>query len=289
MAANYQESDNYRRRKLKNHLMLGLMGLTAIIAVFPLFAVLLYVIIQGIGSINLGFFTQLPAAPNQSGGGMGNAIVGTLELLAIASVFAIPIGILVGVYLAEYGDESHAGKLVRFVSDVLTGVPTIVTGLFIYGLVVLQMGHYSVFAGGISLAIIMIPILARTTEEVIRLVPGSVREASLGLGVPQWKTIMRIVLPAASGGIITGVMLGISRIAGETAPLLFTAGVNNYWSINPNQTIASLPVQIYNFSTGPYDNWHQQAWGGALVLITIVLIFNLGARWVTRSRSIKRR
>lgn len=277
------------RRKLTNLIMVGLLGFAAVVAILPLFAVLAYVVARGAGSINLAFFTQLPPAPGAAGGGMGNAILGTLELILIASTLAIPVGVLAGVYLAEYGDESRLGGVVRFCSDVLTGVPTIVTGLFVFGLLVLTMGHFSALAGGIALGLIMIPILTRTTEEVVRLVPNAIREAALALGARRWTTIVRVVLPAASSGIVTGIMLSVSRVAGETAPLLYTAANYSYWSVNPDKPISSLSVMIFNFATGPYANWHRQAWAAALVLICIVLVFNLGARWLTRSRSIAER
>lgn len=282
-------ANNYGRRRLVSRIMLTLMGVCAVIAVLPLFAVLLYVVTKGIGELGPDFFTRLPPAAGEPGGGMGNAIVGTLMLIAIASLIAVPVGVLAGVYLAEFSEGSWLDDVVRFFADVLTGVPSIVIGLFVYGLLVVTIGQFSALAGGVALGVIMIPLLARTSEEVIRLVPASVREASLGLGIPQWRTIWRVVVPSASSGIITAIMLGVARIAGETAPLLFTAFGNPFWSVRPDRPIASLPVQIFYFGTGPYESWHRQAWAGALVLITLVLALNVTARWFAWSRSVVRR
>jgi phosphate transport system permease protein len=278
-------ADNYGRRRLVNNVMIGVMMAAAVIAILPLFALFVYVVGRGIGAINLAFFTQLPQPAGEPGGGLANAIVGSLIIIAIASAIAVPIGVLGGVYLAEYGEGSRLDDLIRFFADVLTGLPSIVVGLFVYGMLVLTMGRFSALAGGVSLGVIMIPLLARTTEEVVRLVPNAVREAALGLGVPQWRTILRVVVPTAMSGIITGVMLGISRIAGETAPLLFTALGNQFWNLRIDRPMASLPVQIYTFGTGAYENQHRQAWAGALVLVTIVLLLNIGARSLARSRS----
>ncbi len=274
----------YRRRKLANMLMLSLLGAAALVAVVPLIAVAAYVVLEGAGAINLDFFTQLPSPAGEAGGGMGNAVVGTLELVAIASALATPTGVMAGIYLAQQGRGTRLGPLVRLLSDVLNGVPTIVVGLFVYGLLVLTTGSFSALAGGVALGVIMLPVIARTTEEAVLQVPSSVREAALALGLPEWRATLRVVLPTARSGILTGVILGVARISGETAPLLFTAFGNSFWSLDPTKPIASLPVQIYNFATGPYESWHRQAWGAALVLMTMVLALNLAARWLSRSR-----
>lgn len=276
----YQKS-NHAQRKIANAVMLGLTGLATALAVLFLFAVLGYVIIQGGSAINLAFFTQLPKPVGEPGGGMANAIVGTLILLAIASVIALPIGIGAGVFLSEYG-SGRLGTTVRFVTDVLTGIPSITIGIFAYTLLVLPMRSFSTLAGGFALAIIMIPTVTRATEEILKLVPNSLREASLALGIPYWKTILRVVVPAAMGGIVTGAMLAVARAGGETAPLLFTAFGNQFWSFALNRPIAALPLQVFVYAVSPYDDWRAQAWAGAFVLVAMVLVINLVARFFVR-------
>ncbi len=276
----YQRS-NHLRRKIANAVMLSLTGLATALAVLFLFAVLGYVVVQGGSAINLSFFTQLPKPVGEPGGGMANAIVGTLILLAIASVIALPIGIGAGVFLSEFG-AGRLGTTVRFVTDVLTGIPSITVGIFAYTLLVLPMRSFSTLAGGFALAIIMIPTVTRATEEILKLVPNSLREASLALGIPYWKTVLRVVVPAAMGGIVTGAMLAVARAGGETAPLLFTAFGNQFWSFALNRPIAALPLQVFVYAISPYDDWRAQAWAGAFVLVAMVLVMNLVARFFVR-------
>ncbi|WP_407308567.1 phosphate ABC transporter permease PstA [Desulfosporosinus sp. SB140] len=276
---------NYTLRKYRNYLMLGIFILTTVIALIPLFGVLGYVIKNGIGSLNLEFFTSLPKAMGMAGGGMANAIVGTLVMVAIASIIGIPVGILAAIYLTEYDRDSWLSTGVRFTTDVLTGIPSIIIGIVIYTALVLKMKHFSAIAGGLSLAIIMIPLIIRSTEEMLKLVSHTIREAGYALGIPKWRTILHIVLPTAAKGIITGAMLAVARVSGETAPLLFTALGNQYWAHSLNEPIAALPVQIYQYATSPYKEWHQQAWAGSLVLIAMVLILNLIARLAFRSKN----
>lgn len=269
------------RRKLKSRLMTGLLGLASLIAVLPLFAVFVYVLQKGGPALDFAFFTELPKPVGETGGGMANAIVGTLVLVGLASAIGIPLGIGAGVYLSEYGRGKIAG-LLRFSIDLLASVPSIIVGLFAYALLVVPLKRFSALAGAAALAVIMIPIIARTTEELLRLVPQHIREAGLGLGIPRWKVILRIVLRGSLGGISTGVMLAIARAAGETAPLLFTALNNQFWSQRLDQPIASLPMQIYTYAISPYDDWHSKAWGGALLLMIFVLTLNLGTRAILR-------
>lgn len=276
---------NHTLRKFRSYLMLGIFCLATLIALVPLFGVLGYVIKNGIGSLNLEFFTSLPQAMGMPGGGMANAIVGTLIMIAIASIIGIPVGILIAIYLTEYDRTSWLSTAVRFTTDVLTGIPSIIIGIVIYTSLVLTMKHFSAIAGGLSLAIIMIPLVIRSTEEMLKLVSHTIREAGYALGIPKWRTILRIVLPTAAKGIITGAMLAVARVAGETAPLLFTALGNQYWAHSLNEPIAALPVQIYQYATSPYKVWHDQAWAGSLVLIAMVLILNLIARFAFRSKS----
>jgi phosphate transport system permease protein len=249
-----------------------------------LLLILGYIVMRGIASINLQFLIDRPR-PVGEGGGIGNAITGTLVLLGLASLIGLPAGIAAGIYLAEYGD-GWFGSTVRFVTDTLTGVPSIVVGVFVYTLIVIPQKHFSALAGGIALALIMIPIVTRTTEEMIRLVPTSLREGALALGAPQWRVTMGVVLPAASSGIATGAMLAIARVSGETAPLLFTAfGSRFFFEGYLDQPIASLTVQIYNYAISPYDEWHAQAWAATLVLMTLILIINIAVRFFTRRKA----
>lgn len=273
----------FRRRKLLNYAMLGLAVACTVIVLIPLVSVLAYVIARGAGAFNLDFFTQLPKPVGEPGGGMANAIVGTIILVGLACLIGLPVGILAGTYLAEFGRGPLAAA-VRFLSDVLTGVPSIVTGIFINVMVVLRMGHFSAYAGGLALAVIMIPLVTRTTEEMLRLVPNSLREASLALGATQARTVTSIVYRSASAGLITGIMLAVARVAGETAPLLFTALNNRFWHTGLDQPIASLPVYIYRYAISPYQDWQQQAWGAALLLVLMVLATNVAARLVAAWR-----
>jgi len=268
----------YRRRRLTNALMLALVGAAALLCVGVLVAVLGYTVVQGAGALNLAFLTQTPKPVGEPGGGMANAIAGTLVLVALGCLLGLPVGIGAGVYLGEYGRTSRLATLVRFAADVLTGVPSITIGLFAYALVVLPMRHFSALAGGVALAIIMLPTVTRTTEEILHLVPESLREAGLALGVPRWKIVTWITVPSALTGITTGAMLAVARAAGETAPLLFTAFGNRFWSWDLRQPIAALPLQIFAYAISPYRDWHRQAWAGALVLVGLVLLLSILAR-----------
>lgn len=270
-------------RLVVDRLMRGLCLTSVAIAVVPLGLVLWYVAERGVSRIGLALFTELPRPVGESGGGMVNAIVGTLELVGIAMLFGIPASLLAGLYLSEYRDRRLA-TVVRFAADVMSSVPSITVGLFVYALVVVPMGHFSAWAGGLALAILMVPTVARTTEEMCRLVPEALREASLGLGVCRYRTVLLIVLRTALPGIATGMMLSVARVAGETAPLLFTAFGNRFWAASPNQPTASLPAQIYAYAASPYEEWHRQAWAGALVLVTIVLFLNGTARFLLARR-----
>ena len=259
------------RRSAMNHFITGLAVFSTVLVLVPLVAILGYLIYKGASSLNLAFFTHVPAPVGEAGGGMANAIVGSGVILGLASLIGIPVGIAAGVYLAEYGRGRHLGNLVRFTADVLNGVPAIVMGIAVYALIVAKQHHFSGFAGGVALAIMMIPTVSRTTEEMLATVPHAIREAALGLGIPKWRTILSISLRTASPGIITGCMLAFARVAGETAPLLFTAFGNQFWSFDLNQPIAALPLQIYVYAVSPYDDWHRLAWAGALVLIVMIM------------------
>lgn len=260
------------RRSGVDHAVTVLAVLSTAIVLVPLIAILGYLIFKGASSLNLAFFTHVPAPVGESGGGMANAIVGSAVVLGIASVMGIPLGIGAGVYLAEYGRGGTFGNIVRFTADVLNGVPSIVMGIAAYSLIVARQHHFSAFAGGVALAIMMVPTITRTTEEMLATVPSSLREAAFGLGVPKWRTILSISLRTASPGIITGCMLAFARVAGETAPLLFTALGNQFWSAKVNQPIAALPLQIFVYAESPYDEWHRLAWAGALVLIVLIMV-----------------
>jgi phosphate transport system permease protein len=266
------------RRGVNN--LVTVAAITAVIIVLvPLIAVFGYLVYKGIGSINWAFLTQTPKPPGEVGGGMANAIAGSALILAIGSVVGVPIGIGAGIYLAEFG-RNRLGDLIRFTSDVLNGVPSIIVGIVAYGLVVLSQGHFSALAGGAALAIMMIPTITRTTEEMLLLVPHAVREAAYGLGVSKWRTTLSITLRTATSGIITGVMLAFARVAGETAPLLFTAFGNQYWNWKINQPTAALPLQIFTYAISPYDEWHKQAWAGALILIVLIVLSVSAVRFV---------
>jgi len=260
------------RRSAANHLVTTLAILSTVVVLVPLVAILGYLLYKGASSLNLAFFTHVPAPVGQQGGGMANAIVGSGVILGLASLLGIPVGIGAGVYLAEYGQGRLLGKVIRFTADVLNGVPSIVMGMAAYALIVAKQQHFSAFAGGVALAIMMVPTITRTTEEMLATVPHAVREAALGLGIPKWRTVISVSLRTASPGIITGCMLAFARVAGETAPLLFTAFGNQFWSFNLNQPIAALPLQIFVYAVSPYDEWHRLAWAGALVLIAMIMI-----------------
>jgi phosphate transport system permease protein len=259
-------------RTAANYLVSGLSILATVIVIIPLIAILFYLVYKGASSLNFAFFTHIPAPVGQEGGGMANAIVGSGIVLAVASLLGIPVGIAAGVYLAEFGRGKTLGTAVRFTADVLNGVPSIVMGISIYSLIVVQQKHFSALAGGVALAIMMVPTITRTTEEMLATVPHAIREAALGLGVPKWRTAVSVSLRTASPGIITGCMLAFARVAGETAPLLFTALGNQFWSFKLNEPIAALPLQIYIYAISPYDEWHRLAWAGALVLIVLIMV-----------------
>lgn len=259
----------FRRRATDHAATVIAAGLSALV-VGTLFAIFAYLVVKGASSLNWTFLTQTPKPVGEAGGGMANCLFGSVLILLIASALGLPVGIGAGIYLAEYG-HNRLGQLIRFTADVLNGVPSIVIGLVAYGLVVVTQGHFSAFSGGVALAIMMVPILTRNTEEMLRLVPQSVREAAFGLGIPQWRTTISITLATARAGIITGIMLAFARVAGETAPLLFTALGNTFWSFSPNQPIAALPLQIYVYANSPYEEWHRQAWAGALLLIIMIV------------------
>ncbi len=264
-------------RKIRNFLMCAGLVIMAALAILPLLSVFIYVINQGASALSVDFFTQLPKPVGETGGGVANALVGTVLLVGMASLVGIPWGIAGGVYLAEYGNGKLARTL-RFATDLMTSIPSIIIGLFAYALVVLPMKHFSAHAGAFALAVIMVPVVARTTEELLRLVPQHIREAGLALGIPRWKVTLKIVLRGSLGGITTGVMLAVARVAGETAPLLFTSFSNRFWARGLDQPIASLPVQIYTYAISPYEDWHRQAWAGSLVLVLFVFVLNLGTR-----------
>ena len=277
-------SDNHVWRKIKSALAAGIAFLSALLVIAPLGLVFFHLLVNGAGSVNWDFFTRLPAPVGAVGGGMVNAIVGSLELLALAGAIGIPVGVLGGVYLAEYG-SARINAILRFLADVLNGIPSITWGVVVYGLVVLRFKGFSGYAGGLALALIMIPLILRTTEEVVLLVPNGYREAALALGVSRWKTIVHIVMKTASKGIITGILLALARVGGETAPLLFTAFGNRFWNHDLSQPIAALPLQIFTYAISPYDDWHHQAWAGALVLVTGVFCVNIIIRILTRGRA----
>jgi phosphate transport system permease protein len=269
------------RRKALSGVVVFLCGASVAIALVPLVLIFAYVIQQGFSSLNWDFFTKMPKPVGEPGGGMANAIVGTLILIAIAAAVAIPVGIISGVYLSEYGRAKFA-TLVRFTADVLNGVPSIVIGIFSYGLAVMPVKHFSALAGGLALGFMMIPIITRTTEELLNLVPGSLREGSLALGATRARAAFSVMVPAALPGIMTGILVAFARIAGETAPLLFTAFNNRFFSTSLNQPIASLTVQVFTYAISPYEDWHRQAWAGALVLVAMIFLFSVLARIVTR-------
>jgi phosphate transport system permease protein len=271
------------RRKVVNGVMLGVLGLCVACVTLPLVLILAHLLRTGAGSLNGAFFTHMPAPVGESGGGMANAITGTLILVGIAAAVGVPVGVGAGVYVAERRG-SWLASIVRFLSDVLNGLPSIVMGIFAWQFLVRPVGHFSALSGGVALGAMMIPMVARTTEEMVRTVPVTLREAALALGYPRWRTALVVVLRTASAGIVTGALVALARVAGETAPLLFTAFGNQFWSTNVTQPIAALPLQIFTYAISPYDDWHRLAWAGALVLIAIILVLSLVARAATRNR-----
>jgi phosphate transport system permease protein len=270
------------RRRLLSNVMAGLCVLSVLVALVPLALILFYVVQQGVQALNLAFFTQMPKPVGETGGGMANAIAGTLLLCTTGAVIGVPIGSMSAIYIVEAGRASRLAPIVRFGADTLNGVPSIVIGVFVYAIAVVPTGTFSAFAGGLALGLMMIPIVTRTTEELLRLVPDALREGALALGASQGRAVFTVVLPAALPGIVTGIMLAVARVAGETAPLLFTAFDNNYWSTSLPQPIASLTVRVYTYAISPYDDWRRQAWAGALVLVGIVLLCSILARLATR-------
>ena len=274
---------NIRRRRATDRVMGALLAVAAVVAVVPLVLVFAYVLIQGLPALNVPLLTQSPMPAGFPGGGVAPAVVGTLVMVGLGTLLGTPVAVLAGIYIREYAG-SRGATAIRFLVDVLAGVPTIAVGLFAYGLVVVPMGTFSAIAGAIALAVIILPIVARVTDEMLGLVPGSVREAAYALGIPPWKTIVRVVLPAAASGIVTGILLGVARIAGETAPLIFTALGNQRVSTSLTEPMDELPLRIWVYATGPYDSWHQQAWAASLLLVGLVLIFSLLTRFVLRRR-----
>jgi phosphate transport system permease protein len=273
---------SYRaRRKIYSRIAETLCGVAVLLALLPLAMILFYVIREGIGSLNIAFFTQMPKPVGESGGGMANAIVGTLILIGLAAAFGVPIGCICGIHLAEYPDTKFS-SIVRFAADVLNGVPSIVVGIFAYGLVVLPVKRFSALAGGVALGLLMIPIVVRTTEELLRLVPPGLREGALALGATRARAVRTVILPAALPGILTGILVALARVAGETAPLLFTALNNRFFSTNVTQPMASLTVQVYTYAQSAYDDWHRQAWAGAFLLVMIILVLSIISRLAVR-------
>jgi phosphate transport system permease protein len=272
-----------RWRRLKSKAMTMVLCACALVVMTPLFLVIYFLVKAGASSLDWNFFTQLPKPTGEVGGGMANAIVGTLELLAMATAVGVPVGVMGGIYLAEYGSEK-ANNWIRFAADVLNGVPSIVWGMVIWMLLVVPFKTFSAYAGGVSLGLMMIPLVMRTTEEVLVLVPQSYREAALALGIARWKVITIIVVKTAMKGIVTGVLIALARVAGETAPLLFTALGNNFWNHSLKEPIAALPLQIFAYAVSPYDDWHRQAWAGALVLMGLILALNIIVRVISRGR-----
>ena len=271
------------RRRWASRLATLLMGASTAVVMTPLFLVLYFLIREGASSLDWSFFTQLPKPTGEAGGGMANAIVGTMALLAMAAAIGVPIGVMGGIYLAEYGGE-RTNHAIRFTADVLNGIPSIVWGMVVYALLVVPFKSFSAYAGGVALGLMMIPLVMRTTEEVLLLVPQSYREAGLALGIARWKIIAIIVVRTALKGIVTGVLVALARVAGETAPLLFTALGNNFWSHSLTEPIAALPLQIFSYAISPYDDWHRQAWAGALVLMLLILLINLAVRFLSRGK-----
>ena len=275
--------ERFRLRQLVDRVLRAACLLATVLALVPLASVLWFVVVRGARGLSWSFFTGLPKPVGEPGGGMAHAIVGSLEIVGLACVIGIPAGVLAGIHLAEFG-ATRFGRVVRFSADVMAGVPSIAVGLFVYVLVVRHMQRFSALAGAMALAVLMLPTITRSTEELLRLVPESLREAALGLGVPKWRATLRVMLRTALPGIATGIMLAVARAMGESAPLLFTSFNNRGWAASPNQPTASLPVNIYTYAVSPYAEWHQQAWAAALVLVGMVLCLNVGARLMVRRR-----
>jgi phosphate transport system permease protein len=269
------------RRRVTDHAMTGVAILTVVLVLTPLVAIFGYLIYRGIGSINWAFLTQTPKPVGEPGGGMANAIVGSVFILGIASLIGVPLGVGAGIYLAEFG-RNRLGSAIRFTADVLNGVPSIVIGIVAFSIVVIYQHHFSALAGGVALAIMMIPTISRTTEEMLLLVPQALREAAYGLGIPRWRTTLSITLRTATSGVITGIMLAFARVAGETAPLLFTAFGNTFWNLHYDQPTAALPLQIFVYANSPYDDWHRQAWAGSFVLIVLIVSAVSAVRYAVR-------
>lgn len=272
------------RRRITDHVMTGLAVLTVLLVLTPLVAIFGYLVYKGVGSLNWAFLTQTPKPVGEVGGGMANAIIGSVMILGIASIIGVPFGVGAGIYLAEFG-RNRVGSAIRFTADVLNGVPSIVIGIVGYSIVVLYQHHFSALAGGVALSIMMVPTICRTTEEMLLLVPQALREAAYGLGVPRWRTTLSIVLRTATSGVITGIMLAFARIAGETAPLLFTTLGNQFWNLRYDQPTAALPLQIFVYANSPYEDWHRQAWAGSFVLIVLIVTSVAAVRYVVRRGS----
>jgi phosphate transport system permease protein len=270
-------------RKFKDHAMQGLALVCALLVVTPLALIFFHLLKSGIGALNLEFFINLPKPVGELGGGMANAIVGTCELLGLAACLGIPVGVLGGIFLSEYGG-SKLNWWIRFGADILNGVPSIIWGIFVYALIVIPAKGFSALAGGVVLGLMVIPLIMRTTEEVLRLVPNGYREAALALGIAQWRVIVQIIVRTALKGIVTGVLLALARVAGETAPLLFTAFGNRFWNNSLTDPISALPLQIFTYAISPYEDWHRQAWAGALVLLLMISLLSVSVRMLTRDR-----
>lgn len=270
-------------RKAKNHLMTALMILSTAAVLVPLLLIFFHIMKMGLSALSLDFFTQIPKPTGETGGGMANGMAGSLIMIAVASLLGLPVGIFGAIYLTEYGG-SRLSSGIRFAADVLSGTPSIITGLVAYSLLVVPMKGFSALAGSAALAMIMIPIVLRTTEEQLKMVPGTLREASLALGVPLWRTTLKVTLRSATSGVLTGILLAIARVAGETAPLLFTALGNQFWGKSLTAPMAAIPLQIFNFAISPYEDWHRLAWAGALVLVVVMFTLSLTARYFGRQR-----
>jgi phosphate transport system permease protein len=285
LTVNGVKGNVYVWRRGVNWLMIAATALSTALAVAALMAVLGYVTVNGVSALSLDFFTRLPTPVGVPGGGIANAIVGSLIVVGLATLFAVPIGLGAGIYLSEFG-HNRFGDLVRYLADVLSGVPSIVMGIFAYALIVARQGHFSALSASFALGVMMLPAITRTAEEMLRLVPDSLREGALALGLPRWRTTISVVLPTAAGGVITGVVLAVARVAGETAPLLFTAFGNPFWNLDINQPVATLPHTLFTYAISPYDDWRAKAWGTALVLTALVLAASLLARHFGRQRRI---
>lgn len=278
-------SIHYLRRKLTNHLAMGAALCSAVLGIFILFWILKDVFVLGLPAMSWAFFTELPAPPGADGGGLANAIVGTFLITVIATLIGVPAGILAGTYLSEYGKKSRFAATVRFMSDILVSAPSIVIGIFVYVVMVKTTGGFSALAGSAALAIIMLPVVIRTSEEILKLVPDATREAALALGAPHWKVTVHVVYRGAARGILTGVMLAVARVSGETAPLLFTSFNNSFWNFDLTEPTASLTVTIFNYAMSPYDDWHTKAWGAAFIITFTLLVVTLAARIIVRDKT----